>query len=357
MANHEVSTNVLDWPVVPNISVSSAEVGCRAAYETWAESVADVFDARPQERAGMDECPIEMNVFHPGSLVLGRFVSAPQVFDRGPRAIATGGLDHFLIQLYEHGGFAGSAGGAGIRVRAGDICILDLSRTLHTRASDFRNVTLIAPRSLLEAFVDDVDALAGIVLSGNQPLTAMLARQMRTLHGEMPQMAQDEAEAAARGTVALIAVAAQRHARFGTAGSKPLVSRFRAIVAHIDANLHDNSLSPNAICDDLGLSRATLYRLFQPVGGVAEFIRVRRLETAVRLLVSPENRQVGIAEIAFGCGFKSLSSFSKAFRNHFGSSAREVRLGAIGNHPVWSRSPSLSNKAGLAYWLKTLAWS
>lgn len=354
MEHREVWTQVNNRPLVPNISVSSAEIGCRTAYETWTESVADVFDARPDRLSGIEECPIEMNVFHPGPLVLGRFASAPQVFERGPRAIAAGGLDHFLIQLYEHGGFAGSAGRSDIRVRAGDICILDLTRTLHTRASDFRNVTLIAPRPLLEAYVDDVDALAGIVLSGDEPLTAMLAHHMRTLHGEMPQMAQDEAEAAARATVALIAVAAQRHARFGSTGARPPVSRFRAIVAHIDANLHDDSLSPNAICADLGLSRATLYRLFKPVGGVAEFIRIRRLETAMRLLIAPQNRHVGIAEIAFGCGFKSLSSFSKAFRNHFGSSAREIRVTAVGGPPISFRSADLSKQSELAYWLKTL---
>lgn len=355
MTDRAVSTRMLDRPLVPNISISSAEIGCRTAYDTWAESVADVFDARPDTRAGIGECPIEMDVFHPGPLVLGRFASAPQVFERSPRSIGIGGLDHFLIQLYVHGGFAGSAGGCDIRVRAGDICILDLTRTLHTRASDFRNVTLIAPRPLLEAFVDDVDALSGIVLSGDEPLTVMLANHMRTLHDEMPQMAHDEAEAAARATVALIAVAAQRHARFGSTRSKPLVSRFRAMVAHIDANLHDDALSPNSICADLGLSRATLYRLFKPVGGVAEFIRVRRLETAMRLLVAPQNRHVGIAEIAFGCGFKSLSSFSKAFRNHFGSCAREVRLSAIGDHPTRLRTLGLTKEAELSYWLKTLA--
>ena len=355
MADREVATSRAAGPLVPNICISSADLGCRAAYETWLESVADVFDAKPDSRDGIGRFPIEMNVFHPGPLVLGQFVSPPQVFERSPRSIANGGLDHFLIQLYESGGFAGAAGGADIRVRAGDICIFDLTRTLDTRASDFRNVTLIVPRPLLETFVEDVDALSGIVLAGEEPLTRMLARHMRSLHGEMAQMAQDEAEAAARATVALIAVAAQRHAGFGTTGSKPLVSRFRAIVAHIDANLHDETLSPNSICADLGMSRATLYRLFEPVGGVAEFIRIRRLEAAMRLLVAPQACAVSIAEIAFGCGFKSLSSFSKAFRSHFGLSAREVRQNAGGKDSVRLRSPGLAEEAELSYWLKTLA--
>ena len=355
MADCEVSWSALDRSLVPSISISSAEIGCKTAYETWLESVADVFDAKPDVRAGLGQCPIEMSVFHPGPLVLGRFASAPQIFERSARSIANGGLDHCLIQLYEYGGFAGSAGGSDIRVRAGDICILDLTRTLDTRASYFRNVTLIVPRPLFETFADDVDTLSGVVLSGDEPLTAMLAHQMRSLHAELPRMAQDEAEAAARATVALIAVAAQRHASFGTTGAKPLVSRYRAVVAHIDANLHDEALCPNSICTDLGLSRATLYRLFTPVGGVSEFIRTRRLEASMRLLVAPQHWHVGIAEIAFGCGFKSLSSFSKAFRTHFGLSARAVRQTAGDRDPVGIWSPSTADEAELSYWLKTLA--
>jgi len=103
------------------------------------------------------------------------------------------------------------------------------------------------------------------------------------------------------------------------------------------------------------MSRATLYRLFEPVGGVAEFIRIRRLEAAMRLLVAPQACAVSIAEIAFGCGFKSLSSFSKAFRSHFGLSAREVRQNAGGKDSVRLRSPGLAEEAELSYWLKTLA--
>ena len=170
----------------------------------------------------------------------------------------------------------------------------------------------------------------------------------------MARMAKDEAEAAARATVALIAVAAQRHASFGTTGSKPLVSRFRAIVAHIDANLHDTTLGPKSMCEDLGMSRATLYRLFEPAGGVAEFVRIRRLETALRALVAPQNRDLGIAEIAYGCGFKSLSSFSRAFRTHFGSTAREVRLTASGHRIPALTSSGITGEAELSYWLKTL---
>ena len=48
MADREVATSRAAGPLVPNICISSADLGCRAAYETWLESVADVFDASPE---------------------------------------------------------------------------------------------------------------------------------------------------------------------------------------------------------------------------------------------------------------------------------------------------------------------
>ena len=354
VTDREAGQGALGGQPLPNISISSASIGCKTAYETWRESVADVFNTRPGERTNLGEFPLEMSTFHPGPLVLGRFASGAQDFERSNRTIASGGLDHFLFQLYERGGFCGLANGAEIRVSAGDICILDLTRTLDTRATDFQNVTLIVPRSLLESFIDDVDALSGVVLAGDEPLTRMLARHMRSLHCEMARMSQDEAEAAARASAALIAVAAQRHARYGSTGSEPLVSRFRAIVAHIDANLHDVALTPRSICEDLGMSRASLYRMFASVGGVSEFIRIRRLEAAIRLLVSSASMHLGIAEIAFGCGFKTLSSFSKTFRNHFGLSPSEVRQSACENALSDCRTGGIVGKADFAYWLRTL---
>ena len=120
-------------PHPPLYAVSSERVGGREALRRFHESVQDVFDTAPVERHAVQDFRLDMRASHLGSLVLTEVGSLAQRFERDRRMIATAGIDHFLIQLYTVGGYAGLAGGADIRVRAGDICILDL--TPHSRSN------------------------------------------------------------------------------------------------------------------------------------------------------------------------------------------------------------------------------
>jgi AraC-like DNA-binding protein len=86
---------------------------------------------------------------------------------------------------------------------------------------------------------------------------------------------------------------------------------------YIHARLGDGALTPRAISLHLGISTRTLYRLFEPMGGVAAFIQNKRLERAHDAIVR-RGRGVSLAEIGYAHGFSSASHFSRAFRAHFG---------------------------------------
>ncbi|MGT2493518.1 hypothetical protein ACU4GD_31100 [Cupriavidus basilensis] len=51
---------------------------------------------------------------------------------------------------------------------------------------------------------------------------------------------------------------------------------------HVEANLHDPDLSPDSVLASLHLSRASVYRLFEHEGGLAAYIRSRRLRMAAQ---------------------------------------------------------------------------
>ena len=81
-----------------------------------------------------------------------------------------------------------------------------------------------------------------------------------------------------------------------------------------------------------GLSRSTLYRLFESVGGVAAYIQRERLRAARDALCSPDNIRP-IHAIAEACGFADASVFSRAFRHAFGCSPRDARAAAASGAP------------------------
>ena len=73
-----------------------------------------------------------------------------------------------------------------------------------------------------------------------------------------------------------------------------------------------------------GTSHTQLNRCFQKVYGtsVFGFLRKMRLEEARHLL---EKGRMNVTEAAFTVGYNSISSFSRAFSEHFGSSPLSFR--------------------------------
>jgi AraC-like DNA-binding protein len=84
-------------------------------------------------------------------------------------------------------------------------------------------------------------------------------------------------------------------------------------------------MTPASIAAGLGISRSTLYALFEPEGGIESYVFARRLDRAFDTIVNDSARASGLGEIAFAIGFKSEAHFSRAFLARFGLKPREVR--------------------------------
>jgi len=73
----------------------------------------------------------------------------------------------------------------------------------------------------------------------------------------------------------------------------------------------------------------------EPMGGVAAFIKQRRLKRIHAILADPRDRRP-IAEVAYQHGFTGGAHFSRAFRRAFGyspSEAREAREAGAARRP------------------------
>jgi AraC-like DNA-binding protein len=110
-----------------------------------------------------------------------------------------------------------------------------------------------------------------------------------------------------------------------TAGVDTAPARRLQVRRYIRAHLADPRLSPTTIADALHISRSTLYAaLPADSGGVAAEVRRQRLERAHTLLRDPANTQP-IAEIAASVGIPSAAQFSRAFRERYALSPRQLR--------------------------------
>jgi len=268
--------------------------------------------------------------FNLSNVVIIEGCSSAEFLERTARTIARSDVDHISLTVRSKGGFSLDVEGRTAEVNTGDMCILDMTRRSKLQASDYRSLTLILPRAMLEPHVVDLDRLHGKILPKGSPSNAMLSAHMRLLHTQAPSFELPDIHAAAKGTVALVAAFAGPStdgrdfiARTGPAMFLDTCRRL------IDANLHDQRLGPGYLCQRLGVSRAKLYRMFEQLGGVTLYIQRRRLLRAFQLIVDPAYAHERVSAIAIRCGFNNVPAFNRAFRQAHGMSPTELRIASV----------------------------
>jgi AraC-like DNA-binding protein len=103
----------------------------------------------------------------------------------------------------------------------------------------------------------------------------------------------------------------------------------RRLCECIDANLLQPDLSPDVIAQRLGMSRATLYRVAHPLGGIQCYVRKRRLEYAFAFIKTNAAAVRSISALAYDLGFGSENTFRRAFKDMFGVSPSDARAKAL----------------------------
>jgi len=308
-----------------------------ASYLGWRDAVAPIFQADVVEREAIARFSADLRTYQMGPMVVGRTSMGPDAhrFDRSSAHIGATGLDLFLIQMFVTGGDRRSSEGTETQVEAGDIVIADLTRPLSTRTNAFTNLSFIVPRALFLNRVPDLDALHGTILRGSTLAGRLMGEHLRAVWAQAPVMNEQDGPVAASATVdLLLSLLGSGAAREGANATLGPTAKLFAIRRYIEQNLGSTELGPTHLCEQFALSRASLYRQFEPLGGIAEYVRNRRLSRALRLLSAPEHRQRSIAEIAAATGFADVSAFSRAFRSKFGLPPTEARLLVATGQPL-----------------------
>lgn len=96
------------------------------------------------------------------------------------------------------------------------------------------------------------------------------------------------------------------------------------ICEHIERNLLSPDLSTTSILREFGVSRASLYRMFESENGVRNYISNRRLFRAVFEISSKPIKRGMIHEAAERWGFSSDANFSRSVRRAFGTTPGQL---------------------------------
>jgi AraC-like DNA-binding protein len=304
----------------------SVTPGNAREFDLWRGGMSPLFELDAADAKARSSFGVQLTSYQFADVAIVSGFSSAARFERTAPMIARSGIDHISLVVHAKGGCALNADGRNVEVQTGDVFFLDLSRPTALRAPDYGSLTLILPRAALQPYIADLDGLHGRTLQKKNPLNAILVNHMQTLFAEAPLLSSADGRAATNGTAALIAAFARPSAngRETIARTESATSLF-ALRRFIEANMHHRELGPDFICRKLGVSRAKLYRAFEPMGGVSSYIQQRRLTRAHQLISSPTHADQRIGAIAAACGFGNVSAFSRAFRQAFGISPTEVR--------------------------------
>jgi AraC-like DNA-binding protein len=285
-----------------------------------------------------------------GMAVLERTMSAHGVV-RDARHIRASQLDHYCLRVPSQPDDSGADAHASGNAREQDLAhgpvFVDMGQPLRFGVPAGSDILLFVPRDSLDALLPHGLDLHGAAPRG--PASTLLGKFVRALAARIDELHGCEARALSLASLHMMAAAL-----LPISASLPLAPPrshqilLRRIGHFIDEHLSDPDLSPAHLGEAFRLSRSTLYRTLEPVGGPATFIRERRLAHAHALLAGAR-RRVHLKRAAVECGFKDASNFSRAFRTQYGYSPREalahspvaggVMAGAQGAAPAGSVNP------------------
>lgn len=314
--------------------LTTAKLPPQQQFEAWRDlSVPYLDTGRPQlpPSAGFKATGMALPF---GSFMYYHAVLPPYDYSRTQARIRRDSLDHWIIAVCRRGAQRQRSGDDAISFRPGVPYVLTMARTFEAEREgvEMEWQSLFIARDAVPELEPVLSATLNAPLEG--PNGRLLASFLCTLREEVDQFRATDIPHLTAVTKAMLGAAL--NSRCDTVdAARPQLEHLQ--LARIKRMIRDKlgsaTLGPARLCAMSGVSRSALYRLFEPLGGVARHIQRERLACAYRFLADPADRR-GIAQVAEAVGFFEPSSFSRAFRSEFGIAPRDLRAAALEGRSV-----------------------
>ena len=292
----------------------------------WEESISTIFDIDIPRSASEQGFNASVTSFLLNEQIMfTQCETKSQGFSRSSLRTAQDGMDYYLVQTHLKGHQDVHRAGKNHRCESGDLLVIDLADVHAAEAADFSHLTLVIPRPLLAPHLAQPDSQEGRVLKGDNGLTTLAVNHMKTLAQVIGNMNQDEIRDVIEPTLLLLASSLNGTVDSVEQGSGGVVQSYLSRAKLIIEKNLQQDFNIDWLCKQVSISRAGLYRLFAPLGGVKSYIQERRLRKCTEQLLSPRFAHLPIYDIAARWGFHNESYFSRAFKHRYGLTPRAAR--------------------------------
>jgi len=238
------------------------------------------------------------------------------------------GSDHFVLHHVVSGELMGGPFGQPMAIGAGETLVLDTREPMESAAASVQLVTVSLARDALRAAMGCLEHLHGHRIGRREG--SLLASLLRELVLQAGHLLPGAHAAVTRTLVELLSVAIHPAGAVGRSDVYRLEHQRRDAARRlIEANLGKPNFSVQDILDATGMSRASLYRLFESQGGVARYIQKCRLQQLRSRLDDRAFDGLALAELAPALGFSGESHAGRLFKQAFGVSPGVYRAASI----------------------------
>ena len=230
--------------------------------------------------------------------------------------VARDGFDHVVLTMVREGALDVwvEAGGESVAA-AGDIVLFDARQPWRTAVRSAHLITISVAREVVEAALGQAHDLHGWVLGA--PVNHILADYLVSLVNRAPQLTPERLPSLSRAFVDILASATPRAAAKGAEKIRLDFLRREAVDRCIADRLADRGMSTATISAATGISRSSLYRLFERHGGVVSYIQRQRLE-AIRTALD-DGVEGSLTQLAHAYGFADERHMSRLFSETYGA--------------------------------------
>lgn len=318
------SERLQDRADLVRMDISTAGLPRAEQFAFWRDLIGPIADVTPM--GANTGFLLEQTAWNLGSIAVLRSRTAAFAYERTSRHVRGDALDHWLIQLVRRGSMSFGRRGFVTSAVEGSLHVTTLGGEFAGETQNLNALFLFVPREFCADSTAILDGAEGCAPTSG--LSLLLADYLLDLERRLPMLTMEELPSVLATTrtmlLACLAPTSEGLAEAQRPIDATLLERARRL---IQEELLSPGLNVDMLCRKLGVSRSRLYRLFEPSGGIAHYIRARRLLDAHMSLADTRDHR-RIADIAADRGFLDAAEFSRAFKREFGYTPSDVRRDA-----------------------------
>jgi len=313
-------------PAATSFHFDTEDHPAHVRFEMWREVISATHDIAPPD-TGSSPFHINYDLWHLGQIAISAGSFSAQSFARPDDVIRHDHIDHFALFVQGEGTRLCQNGSDEELLRQYDLHIVDLAQAESSVATAGNSATLYVPRDLAEEMLPNISSFHGRVLRDS--VATLLARHILAMGACLPHLPTTALPHLTQATMDMTVACLQLlDSGSWEINSAVVFAMRRRVERYIESQLEDPDITPASVARACDMSRSTLYRFFEPHGGVMIYVKRRRLHRIRSILIANEDTR-SLAGISEDYGFQSGAHFSREFRKEFGHSPGEVRGGRL----------------------------